>query len=359
MTPSVYIAGLSENIPNAKEYYLNGGCYKFYKLLESKYPSAEAYYDGNHVITKIDGEYYDITGKVEKGNHIRMTREQQDDAETWQKENEMADTLNTETVKTLAEILGVDESTITNSLTGDGKLELQGQYFTTDQLNSRDGVKYQEGKKAGEEMMVKGLKEKYSYDFDGKDMETFMSHHNSQLEVKYSSSDEERITELKKSIETQKQTYEGELTQLRQQNESLQSNVKKQGLNNKLLNIMPKETLIGRDAILTLFHSQHTIEEQDGKEVFLRNGNKLIDPKTTEPIAADVVFNEWVVENKYAKPPSGRGGGNETGGGENIIKADNPNDFQEKWLKANPGKNPNSPEYLNDYKEFRDAQKSA
>lgn len=359
MAPSVYIAGLNDNIPNAKDIYLNGGCYKFFKILEAKYPGAEAYYDGDHVITKIDGEYYDVSGKVDKVNHIRMTSEQQDEAETWQNGNKMADTLNTETVKTLSDILGVDEATITNSLTGDSKLELEGQYFSTDQLNARDGVKYQEGKKAGEEMQVKGMKEKYGYEYDGKGLDAFLTHHDSQLEVKYSSSDESRIEELKTSIKKQKETYETEIEGLKNKNLSLETKVKTQSVDNELLEIMPKETVIDRKSILTLFHSEHNLEQQDGKDVIVRNGQKLTDPKTTEPVDIKTVFSEWVSEKGYAKAPSGRGGGNEPGEGGTGISASSPTEFQQKWIEANPNKNINSPEYQKDYMEFRNAQKQS
>ena len=59
------------NIPSWK-YYIKGGCYKFYLKLKKEFPSAEAYYNSDHVITKIDGNYYDSSGRVEKTNHISV-----------------------------------------------------------------------------------------------------------------------------------------------------------------------------------------------------------------------------------------------------------------------------------------------
>ncbi len=59
------------NIPNWK-YYMEGGCYEFYLKLKEKFPDAEAYYNSNHVITKIDDKYYDSSGRVEKDNHISV-----------------------------------------------------------------------------------------------------------------------------------------------------------------------------------------------------------------------------------------------------------------------------------------------
>jgi len=62
--PEAYLNLLKEGIPNAVSLFLYGGCYKLYKILKFVYSDAVAYYDGNHVITKIGDKFYDITGEV-------------------------------------------------------------------------------------------------------------------------------------------------------------------------------------------------------------------------------------------------------------------------------------------------------
>lgn len=42
--------------------YTCGNCYQFYEILKVVFPDAEAF-DVGHVITKIDGNFYDIRGK--------------------------------------------------------------------------------------------------------------------------------------------------------------------------------------------------------------------------------------------------------------------------------------------------------
>jgi len=64
------IKAIRESFEGSVEIYTNGSCYGFYKILKSIYPHATAYYDSDHVITKIYDKYYDITGEVEIGNHI-------------------------------------------------------------------------------------------------------------------------------------------------------------------------------------------------------------------------------------------------------------------------------------------------
>ena len=49
-----YATGLSR--------WMNGDCFRLYLILKAIYPDAEAYYDGGHVFTKIDGCFYDIRG---------------------------------------------------------------------------------------------------------------------------------------------------------------------------------------------------------------------------------------------------------------------------------------------------------
>ena len=48
--------------------YKMGNCYQFYEILKTIYVDAEAYYDGNHVWTKIDDRFYDILGEKDLSN---------------------------------------------------------------------------------------------------------------------------------------------------------------------------------------------------------------------------------------------------------------------------------------------------
>lgn len=44
--------------------FTKGSCYNFYKILHSLYPNTIAYYNGDHVVSNIDGTLYDINGIV-------------------------------------------------------------------------------------------------------------------------------------------------------------------------------------------------------------------------------------------------------------------------------------------------------
>jgi len=80
------ISILRENIPNSTKIYSNGKCYEFYLILKSIFPDAIAYYDGNHIITKIWEKYYDINGEVNDiDNYLELSKHYTEnlDFRTW------------------------------------------------------------------------------------------------------------------------------------------------------------------------------------------------------------------------------------------------------------------------------------
>lgn len=66
---------IRESFPESVEVYTEGSCFQFYRILKEIYPQAEPWYDSEHVITKIEGRFYDVTGEVEKGSHYLLTTE--------------------------------------------------------------------------------------------------------------------------------------------------------------------------------------------------------------------------------------------------------------------------------------------
>lgn len=64
MKITTLLSELRNSNPIIQDIFLNGSCCNLYFILKAVYPSAEAYYNHEHVITKIDGKFYDITGEV-------------------------------------------------------------------------------------------------------------------------------------------------------------------------------------------------------------------------------------------------------------------------------------------------------
>jgi hypothetical protein len=65
--------------------YMNGGCYQFHLLLKTFFPDCTPFInaDKNHVITKHEGKFFDITGEVSGDNYSKMTESDIDIAKEW------------------------------------------------------------------------------------------------------------------------------------------------------------------------------------------------------------------------------------------------------------------------------------
>lgn len=70
LSPEFFIQTIRESFKGSEIVYTQGSCYKFYKILKQVFPEAKAYYNSDHVLTEIGGRFYDITGEVEKINHL-------------------------------------------------------------------------------------------------------------------------------------------------------------------------------------------------------------------------------------------------------------------------------------------------
>jgi hypothetical protein len=67
VNPMSFITFLRKSDKYIETIYLNGGCYQLYLVLSSIFPSAEPYLNKSkdHIVTKIDGFFYDIRGIYE------------------------------------------------------------------------------------------------------------------------------------------------------------------------------------------------------------------------------------------------------------------------------------------------------
>jgi hypothetical protein len=58
------ITEINNSNPIMKDIFLNGSCFNFYHILKVVFNDAEPYCNIDHVITKINDKYYDITGEI-------------------------------------------------------------------------------------------------------------------------------------------------------------------------------------------------------------------------------------------------------------------------------------------------------
>ncbi len=82
--PLDFIATVRESFKAASFVYTNGGCYQFYKILKHLYPEAEPWMDKYyHVLTEIQGEFYDIDGLASSEPLTYMNETLKAKAEKW------------------------------------------------------------------------------------------------------------------------------------------------------------------------------------------------------------------------------------------------------------------------------------
>lgn len=62
-------AAVRNSFPGAELIYTRGGCWSFFVILRTAFPSARPFYDHRigHVFAEVDGRYYDITGRRSAG----------------------------------------------------------------------------------------------------------------------------------------------------------------------------------------------------------------------------------------------------------------------------------------------------
>ena len=69
---TAFLAMLRNLHPELEWKCLHGSCFRLYLLLKEVWPDAEAWTNIDHVITKIDGTFYDIRGEVDPTGYLRM-----------------------------------------------------------------------------------------------------------------------------------------------------------------------------------------------------------------------------------------------------------------------------------------------
>ena len=64
-----FIIRIQACFPGSIQHCRYGYCFEFADLLLDRFPEGKKYYDEDHMITKIEDNYYDITGEVARVSH--------------------------------------------------------------------------------------------------------------------------------------------------------------------------------------------------------------------------------------------------------------------------------------------------
>lgn len=208
------------------------------------------------------------------------------------------------TIEQMAELLGIDTATVRKALdsTDEHSIDLpKVNVFNESQLRVRDSSKYEEGKRAGEEIAVKEYKEENSITFPGKSIEKLMEYHKG-----LAGNANPDIARLQENVKTtQKEMHEW------------QQKYSNLSLTHKLHGLLPEVQGMNKaEALAIMAANGFEFKEEQGTVKVWRNGQLLKDEKLLTELPADTVIRTfWEHEKKMtapAVPPmrKGRGEGN-------------------------------------------------
>lgn len=230
-----------------------------------------------------------------------------------------------ETLKKIAKRAGINESEFLTALKAESdkdiSIEDDGEFMTTEEIQSLGSkpnkTSYEEGKKAGLEILIKESKRLAGVEFEGKTVENLVTALKEKYEVDAKQEPNAKIETLQKEkVQLQKMIdeKEGEIAKREAKITDLfiESNIKTK---------LPDKTESGltREDLFILYGAKRKFNRTD-------NGLELIDPKTNEvikdkklnPVSIDNDINEFL--SAYGKPANpGRGGLDQPLKGDNSI----------------------------------------
>ena len=71
-SPETVIFRIRQSHPDMARIFTEGGCYSMFLILASIFPGAVAYYDGSHIWTWIEDDFYDINGRMQSDEELRV-----------------------------------------------------------------------------------------------------------------------------------------------------------------------------------------------------------------------------------------------------------------------------------------------
>lgn len=259
--------------------------------------------------------------------------------------------LKQETIDAFAKYAGIESSDLMTKIKSEGEEDValrEGQFFTNDELTTRDKntkqIGYGEGKEAGVEMQVKGKKNELGYEFEGKDLNSLLDAHEAKIKSGFGKPNE-KITELENDLKTVNATHVQDIADREAKYSAMEGKYNQTIIDTELVQLVPDNAILPKRDFMTLLKSEYDFIKEDGKMIVKRNGETLKDDKTATPLSPKDVIINWGTDKKYITKQGGRGGGNEYG--EGNVSTKSVGAFNANWMKTHD--NMNSPEYNSAY----------
>jgi len=227
------------------------------------------------------------------------------------------------TIARLAALAKIDEKTLETAIAAADEQEVaipeDLQVMTKAEGDTRDRNKYNEGKTAGSEMVLKEIKTKHKIEIDGVDPDKIVEAIGARAVTEAKIAPDKQVEEARKERDQFKQ----KVLEAQQVADQLKKDKEQLALDNRYRSLLPKnrDEILTDDEYLMSTKSRYAIETRENREVVIdRTTNDIVkDAKTLEPKKPEDVFSGYFTERKWIKAEEkgggGRGGGSPAPGG--------------------------------------------
>lgn len=199
--------------------------------------------------------------------------------------------------------------------------------------------RFEEGKKAMSEIKAKELKQKHGLDVEGKDLDKVIDAF-TQKKLNESGAKPAEWAQEKATLQERITTAEQKLSDKEAEFTEKLSNIENR---NHVFALIPDNTIIPKEDLVTLFNTRYRIATEDGRTVIYKGSEKLQDNRL-EPLPLKDVVSTFLDEGKYITANGMGGGDGGSGGGGSSAKFKTLTEFED-WCKAqDPPINPMSEE---------------
>lgn len=220
--------------------------------------------------------------------------------------------LHADTIKALAGVLKLDVSKLEAAIKSDKEETLEVPVLFDEPSKEAFGKnRFEEGKKAASEILVKDLKVKHNLEFEGKSVDKLIE----ALSEKAITDAKIEPNEKVKKIEAEKKELQSKLA-LSIENEQKLS----KEYNDKLFHVetktsilsqIPDNTIIPKEDLVELFMNRHRVAKEDDRVIIYKGTEKLVD-NVLNPIPLKSAVAQFA--ESYLKK-DGMGGSDNGGGG--------------------------------------------
>ncbi len=189
------------------------------------------------------------------------------------------------------------------------------QVMTKTESETRDRNKYNEGRSAGSEMLLKEIKTKNGIEIEGVDPDKIVAAIGAKAVAAANIAPDEQVKEAKKTADQ----WKAKATEAENKAAALEAKTLELSTDNKIRGLFPKDRgdILTDDEFLMSVKGKFEIKIHEGREVVVdRATGEIIKDKTKlEPVAPGEVIKGYFTERKWIQEAGAGGGQGGRGGG--------------------------------------------